>query len=200
VARTISRAASIMDAVITAGVAWPPTLGQKMEPTPEATEPVNNIEASAAIDAASSTDNYLEVYKLAVEMADRISARRGVANSFFLTINTAILGLLGTQAVTWYPAAAGITVCITWWALLRSYRELNRAKFDIILELEDRLPAQLYGREWALLRKGKVSFQLQPPMLLSWLAQYKELGYIESIVPWVFSVLYVVVIILKAVH
>jgi len=34
---------------------------------------------------------YVELYKLAVEMADRISARRGVANSFFLTINTGLL-------------------------------------------------------------------------------------------------------------
>lgn len=171
-----------------------------MEATPEATESDANIEANAAIDAASGSDNYFEVYKLAVEMADRISARRGVANSFFLTINTAILALLGTQAVTWYPAAAGITVCTTWWALLRSYRELNRAKFDIILGLEDRLPARLYGGEWALLRRERVSFGLQPPVLLSWLTQYKELGYIERIVPWVFSVLYLVVIILKATH
>ena len=28
----------------------------------------------------------LELYKLAVEMADRTSARRGLANSFFLTL------------------------------------------------------------------------------------------------------------------
>ena len=39
--------------------------------------------------AADLPDNYFELYKLAVEMADRVSARRSLANSFFLTINTA---------------------------------------------------------------------------------------------------------------
>jgi hypothetical protein len=32
----------------------------------------------------------LELYKLAVEMADRISARRALANTFFLTVNTGL--------------------------------------------------------------------------------------------------------------
>ena len=36
----------------------------------------------------------LEQYKLYVEMADRISARRQTANSFFLSINTAIIALI----------------------------------------------------------------------------------------------------------
>ena len=35
----------------------------------------------------------LEQYKLYVEMADRISSRRQNANSFFLSINTAIVAL-----------------------------------------------------------------------------------------------------------
>jgi hypothetical protein len=33
----------------------------------------------------------LEQYKLYVEMADRLSARRALANTFFLTVNTAVL-------------------------------------------------------------------------------------------------------------
>ena len=37
----------------------------------------------------------LEQYKLYVEMADRISARRGLTNSFFLTLNTGIVALVG---------------------------------------------------------------------------------------------------------
>ncbi len=39
---------------------------------------------------------YLELYKLAVEMADRVSARRATANAFFLTVNTALLALCRT--------------------------------------------------------------------------------------------------------
>lgn len=37
----------------------------------------------------------LEQYKLCVEMADRISARRALANTFFVTINAAVLALIG---------------------------------------------------------------------------------------------------------
>jgi hypothetical protein len=37
----------------------------------------------------------LEQYKLYVEMADRISQRRGLTNTFFLTLNTAIFTLVG---------------------------------------------------------------------------------------------------------
>ena len=40
-------------------------------------------------------DHILEIYKLYVEMADRISSRRQAANSFFLTINSAIVALVG---------------------------------------------------------------------------------------------------------
>ncbi|RDD97660.1 hypothetical protein DTW92_07525 [Paracoccus pantotrophus] len=34
----------------------------------------------------------LEIYKMLVEMADRVSQRRQSANSFYLTVNTAIIG------------------------------------------------------------------------------------------------------------
>ena len=37
-------------------------------------------------------DHVLEIYKLYVQSADNISARRQSANSFFLSVNTAIIG------------------------------------------------------------------------------------------------------------
>jgi hypothetical protein len=63
--------------------------------------------------AAELPGNYVELYKLAVEMADRISARRGLANSFFLTANTGVVAVLGSQDVRWYPAAAGVILSVT---------------------------------------------------------------------------------------
>jgi hypothetical protein len=152
-------------------------------------------EAEAAVAAAELSGNYFELYKLAVEMADRISVRRGIANSFFLTVNTALMALLGTQDARWYPAAAGIVMCVTWWALLKSYRDLNRAKFEIILAMETRLPTRVYGDEWARLRKEPVRFGLRSAALRAWLSQYRELGYIERIVPWIFIIIYLAEII-----
>src|SRR5437588_8134183 len=107
---------------------------------PDPTESSAGAEAQTALAAAELPGNYFELYRLAVEMADRISARRGLANSFFLTVNTGIVAVLAARNVRWYLAVAGIVFSVTWWALLRSYRELNSAKFDVILAMEERLP------------------------------------------------------------
>src|SRR4051794_34978490 len=74
----------------------------------------------------------LELYKLAVEMADRISARRALANTFFLTVNTGLAALLGGKELRWYVAVAGLVFALAWWWLLQTYRKLNRAKFEVI--------------------------------------------------------------------
>ena len=125
---------------------------------------------------------FLDQYKLAVEMADRVSARRGVANSFFLTVNTALIALLGGTDLRWYVPLAGIAFAVTWWALLRSYRDLNRAKFEVILEMEKRLPVQVYGDEWASLKDAAPAGRR--------LAAYRELGQVERLVPGLFALIY----------
>ena len=136
-------------------------------------------------------DGYLDLYKLAVEMADRISARRGLANSFFLTINTAVLGILGTQSSRWYFAVAGITLSVAWWASLVSYRNLNAAKFNVIISMEQRLPRQIYEEEWRLLssHRGPAGSGSSPSP--SRVSKYRELGWVERVVPWVFVLLYI---------
>ena len=97
---------------------------------PAEPEPDGRLAGPARVDTSVNApapegplpDGYLDLYKLAVEMADRISARRGLTNSFFLTINTAVVGVLGTQSSRWYFAVAGITLSVAWWASLVSYR------------------------------------------------------------------------------
>lgn len=42
----------------------------------------------------------LEQYKLAVEMADRVSARRGNANLFYLSVQTTLLTAAGLAYTT----------------------------------------------------------------------------------------------------
>ena len=121
----------------------------------------------------------------------RISARRGLANSFFLTINTTVLGILGAVKASWYLAIAGIILCVSWWALLKSYRDLNRAKFEVILAMEQKLPARLYGDEWNYLRREHVRLALNPAAIRAWFRYYRELGVVERTVPWVFVLVYV---------
>lgn len=156
-------------------------------------EPAAEEVVAGQLAAANLNEHYFELYKLAVEMADRISARRGVANSFFLTVNTGLVVLLGSRTeMRWYVAVAGIVFATTWWALLKSYRDLNTAKFAIILAMEERLPVRVYGDEWDRLKSDPVRFALRREAVRPWLAQYRELGKVERIVPWVFAVIYLV--------
>jgi hypothetical protein len=150
----------------------------------------SNSSGTAA--TSSETNTYdsalLEQYKLYVEMADRISARRGQANSYFLTLNTALVGLF--PAVTkvqvgdkagWLaiPLVALLGECFAWFYLVRGYRLLNSAKYDVVGALEERLPASPWGAEWWALteRAGR--------------ARYWPLSHIENWIPVLFALMYV---------
>lgn len=132
----------------------------------------------------------LEQYKLYVEMADRTSSRRNLANTFFLTLNTGIIAAIGFAldkgvhiGRKWTligPLIALLALCFSWWCIVKSYRKLNEAKFKVINEIEKRLPACPYCAEWKCLGEG------QEPKL------YRELTKIENWIPVVFAVLYVI--------
>lgn len=137
----------------------------------------------------------IELYKLAVEMADRISARRSSTNTFFLTVQTAFVAVVGiaTPALKGMPlwaslavSTAGVVLSISWWLQLRSYRDLNRAKYTVIGSIESRFPIQVFSDEWELLKIDPVS---------RWRGRYSELGAIERIVPVVFAGLYILLFI-----
>jgi hypothetical protein len=132
-----------------------------------------------------STQQYLELYKLAVEMADRVSARRATANAFFLTVNTALLAFVssGLDDMLWVVALVGIALSGAWWVLLKSYRDLNAAKFDVITEMEKNLEAQVFGDEWKRLERRQES----------WRGRYAEFGAVERFVPLIFALLYATV-------
>jgi hypothetical protein len=116
--------------------------------------------------AAGETAVLLEQYKIYVEMADRISARRGTTNAFFLTLNTAIFSAIGFvwgrdahPASSWilvFPLFVFVGQCLAWFWLVRSYGQLNGGKYAVIGAMEERLPASPYwGAEWKALGKGE---------------------------------------------
>jgi hypothetical protein len=150
-------------------------------------------------DDPSSESVKLELYKLAVEMADRVSARRALANTFFLTVNTGLAALLGGNHLRWYVAAAGIVFAIAWWWLLQSYRRLSRAKFDVIMAIEPGLPVQLFCDEWRQLERAKGRRRVWPLRdLWAWVRGYHELGTIERVVPLAFVAIYIAELIRQA--
>lgn len=130
---------------------------------------------------------YLEQYKLAVEMADRISARRATANAFFLTVQATLVALLGVKGIdSDWIAAAGILLSLTWFLLLRSYRDLNSAKFRVIGDIETQLPIAVFADEWKYLKEDPVK---------PWRSRYAELGLIERLVPLVFGAIFLVTVV-----
>ena len=128
----------------------------------------------------------LEQYKLYAEMADRVSQRRQTTNSYFLSINSALLAFVGyvtTKQGTesshlWLAGTAGIVLSILWYQIITSYKNLNTAKFNLLQAVEAHLPLSLYKAEWDYMGRGT-----NPK-------RYKPLSHIEQAVPWIFVALH----------
>ena len=70
--------------------------------------------------------------------------------------------------------------CLAWYYLVRSYRQLNTAKYEVVGALEERLPASPYWRaEWYALGEGKDR------------SRYWPLSHIEQWIPVMFGFAYV---------
>jgi len=120
----------------------------------------------------------LEQYKLAVEMADRISARREGANKIFLSANSIIFAFLATQTefstVHILITVLGSLLCFVWASIIKNYRSLNSAKYAVIHEMEEKLPWKVYTDEWQKLKNGKDK------------KVYAKLTVVEKKLPWLF--------------
>lgn len=108
----------------------------------------------------------MPLYSAMVKSSEDLVARRQGVNTFFVTINGALLtasGLLirsgGTSRViasgVFAVAVAGIVFSFAWHSLIRSFGQLNAGKFQVIHRLEDFLPARIYKGEWEALARGE---------------------------------------------
>ena len=109
---------------------------------------------------ADEIDPKLKVFELYLATAEKVSDRRAAANAWMLSVNSAIVALYGYLAADklsvpvpqkgvwlWAIPAAGAIVSVAWTILLTSYRQLNRAKFGVLQEMEKDLPSQPFARE-----------------------------------------------------
>src|ERR1700720_5020297 len=110
-------------------------------------------------------DSKLAMFEVYLATAEKVSDRRAQANAWMLSVNSAIVALYGYlqadkmvigagQRAVWLWAipAAGAIVCLAWAALLASYRKLNRAKFEVLMQLEADLPVPPFTREREMYR------------------------------------------------
>ncbi len=136
----------------------------------------------------------LAQYKLAVEMADRISARRGTANGFYFTAASALLATSEGLSLA-IAAIAGMALSLAWWMQLTSYRNLSAAKWKAIGALEMQLPAQPFAEEWNTLKAEPLENRVLRSQVLGRLLQplgrYLELSLVEQVVPLIYLGLFI---------
>lgn len=144
------------------------------------------VVANEKASSPEHVEQKLEIYKLLIEMADKVSERRQAANNFYLSINTLLLGgatYLGVSAPSdyhgWTVAVAGVMICWSWSRSIHSYRTLNDAKFKVINDLELSFSCSPFTDEWRHLDPdgdGK---------------KHRPFSTVEKAVPRIFIVVYV---------
>ena len=139
------------------------------------------------------TADLLEQYKLYVQSAEHVSARRLASSRLLLALNAGLAALYGIRPEGFESGWAlsvpvlGIVVSHLWSRIIRSHRELNRVKFALIHELERHLPAAPYTCEWRLAEQGRGR-------------SYRAVTGIERWLPWTFLALHVILGIALAVE
>jgi hypothetical protein len=111
-------------------------------------------------------DRMFDLYKIMVASSEALVGRRQGVNTFFLTINGAVLtaaGLILSNGHDQRLQAAGLMVLTVtgailsgaWHSLLRSFGQLNKGKFAVINRIERLFPVAIFDAEWKALGKGQ---------------------------------------------
>jgi hypothetical protein len=132
----------------------------------------------------SFNEHLLDQYKIITASADKITDKRHNTNKFYLGINSflftvaAYLTSLEFGVVPLLISGIGFIISIVWNKNIESYKQLNSAKFKVIHELEEHLPARIYQKEDEYLKRN-----------------YYKLTSVEKWIPFIFSILYGIIII-----
>lgn len=155
----------------------------------------NNL---VSVEKSNYGDNFsehlFEQYKLFVETAEKVSERRINNNSYYLTLNSFLIGIIGfiisnrsnfllNSFIFILFLFSGGLICLYWLILIDNFKKLNSGKFKVIHEIEKLLPLKLFYYEWDILGRG------QDKKL------YSEHSRAEKSIPVIFLLLYLIFII-----
>jgi len=141
-------------------------------------------------------EEYLQLYKLHAEFADRVSQRREGANRLYTGLLTGLMVVVSAllrldpsdesinMALFLGCGILGMILSASWWIVIRSYRQLNTGKFKVLLELEEQLSYPFFTREWELLNQGR-DFR-----------KYWRLTVVETFLPLTFFIASILLILL----
>src|SRR5205814_544395 len=103
-------------------------------------------------------------YKLAVEMATGISARRQAANKFYISLLSGFGAFYSLLEKASFPFTGSawryvlpilpVCWCVVWRRTIQSHRRINIAKWKAIEELEAKLPGKPFTSEGKNLGEG----------------------------------------------
>lgn len=129
-----------------------------------------------------NTEIILAQWQTCVEMANSVSQRRDTMNNIFVTLNLAIVTAV---SLTWnlkslFILIAGIVICVIWLWIIRNYKLLNKEKFNVINDIEKKLPIKPFNDEWKRLSNNK---------------KYKDSTKLENTLPIMFMLLYIIEIV-----
>lgn len=157
----------------------------------------NLLNVIEGIPKESYHENIIEQYKLYVESSQKISQARNNLNRYCQTILTPIIGLIGYlvkdnlnnkfEHLIILISFSSIIICVYWIISLENYRNLNSAKFNVIHKMEEYLPFNSFTIEWQILDQGKN------------IDNYNKASNLEKFIPYLFIVLFIIIIILKLV-
>lgn len=127
-------------------------------------------------------DLIIQQWQTCVEMANAVSERRDNTNNIFITLNLAIIAAISFiwDIKSLVLSIAGILICIGWFMFLRNFRGLNSAKYQVINEMEKKLPVKAFEDEWKNIKQNK---------------KYLESSKLERFYPSVFIFIYIVTIV-----
>lgn len=98
---------------------------------------------------------FFEQYKLFVDSYNKLSERRKDLNTFYVTVNTLIISILGalgegkfflqkTGALLSILTLLGIVIAFAWISAIHVYKIINNKNYATIVEFEQYFPALLY--------------------------------------------------------
>ena len=131
----------------------------------------------------------MEIYKLHAELADRVSQRREGANRLYVSLLVGLMVFLAAlvrfglgdtpeRLVIATVGGFGVLLAVSWFIVIRSYKQLNSEKFRVLHELEQHLAFQFFIREWDPKSQGQKS------------NRYWKLTNVESALPALFGLLF----------
>lgn len=134
------------------------------ESEPEHPEPGDESYFAGSL-SDQELDRLLEQYIHYAEVAVDTSNQRIQTNrTFGIILTTLLAGLFGLGqgnlsinlvSSILFASLIGAITCHYWYGSIQSYRRLNNARYTILNEIEDALPAPLYTDEWKYLKKKK---------------------------------------------